>query len=258
MNRNTITSVYFSATNTTRRIMKQLTGELEGDLKTYNITRTMPEEDIVMSRSDLLVVGMPVYAGRIPPIALPALHRFKGDKTPAVITVVYGNRDYDDALLELKDLVEANGFRVVAAAAFVAQHSIFPEVGAGRPDARDLEQVTAFARKSRERIDSIIDIDQLQELIVKGNRPYKVPGNIPLHPHASRKCTACGACVKQCPTQAISADSPHKTNKESCISCGRCIVICPEGARHFGGLLYKVARKKFVKAYSGYKEPEII
>lgn len=37
--------------------------------------------------------------------------------TPAIAVCVYGNRDYDDALIELKDAIEANGFKTVAAAA---------------------------------------------------------------------------------------------------------------------------------------------
>lgn len=124
-----INSVYFTATNTTRRVVRHIAEQLQGNKKEYNITQSAPEENITMKSSDLLVVGMPVYSGRIPAIALPALDRFKGNGTPAIIVCVYGNRDYDDALLELKDVVESNGFKVISAGAFIAQHSIFPKVG---------------------------------------------------------------------------------------------------------------------------------
>lgn len=247
--------VYFSATNTTKKIMKHIADQLEGNKQEYNITQTIPETEELES-TDLLVVGMPVYAGRIPAITLPALNRFKGKGTPAIIVCVYGNRDYDDALLELKDVVEMNGFKVVSAGAFIAQHSIFPEVGAARPDDKDMEAITAFAQKSKQIIDSATDLNALPEITPKGNRPYKVPGKLPLQPSGNRKCTECGTCVKLCPVQAIPADNPRKTDKEKCIACACCITVCPADARHFGGLLYKAAGMKFVKAHAARKEPE--
>lgn len=63
--------------------------------------------------------------------------------------VVYGNRDYEDALLELHDILSENGFVVVAAGAFVARHSIFPDVAAGRPDRDDLDRMAEFAERVR-------------------------------------------------------------------------------------------------------------
>lgn len=251
-----INLVYFSATNTTQHIVRQIASHMEGGKKEYNITLSIPETEVMISNSDLLVVGMPVYSGRIPAIALPALNKFKGNGTPAIIVCIYGNRDYDDALLELKDAVESNGFKVVSAGAFIAQHSIFPQVGKNRPDKKDLESIAEFAQKSKQIIDSIADINSLPEIMPKGGRPYKVPGKLPLQPTGNRKCTSCGVCAKQCPTQAIAAETPRKTDKKQCIACGRCIAVCPADARNFGGLLYKITGKKFVKVYSARKEPE--
>ncbi|MDL2210964.1 EFR1 family ferrodoxin [Bacteroides sp. OttesenSCG-928-M17] len=253
-----INSVYFTATNTTRRVVRHIAEQLQGNKKEYNITQSAPEENITMKSSDLLVVGMPVYSGRIPAIALPALDRFKGNGTPAIIVCVYGNRDYDDALLELKDVVESNGFKVISAGAFIAQHSIFPKVGHNRPDEKDMEQIKEFADKSAALIAATPDISSLPEITPEGNRPYKVPGNLPLQPKGNKQCTECGACVKQCPAQAIAADTPRKTDKNKCISCARCIMICPENARHFGGLMYKTAGVMFVRSFSERKEPTVL
>lgn len=252
-----INLVYFSATYTTRKVVRVIAGVMNSEVAEYDITQKTPDSEIVSGDEDLLIVGMPVYAGRIPAQAASALKKFKGNKTPALIVCVYGNRDYDDALLELKDIVTENGFKVVAAGAFIAQHSIFPLVGAKRPDDQDIAFIKTFADKCKERLDSITDTDSLPDIQVKGNKPYKVPGNIPLKPKGNRKCDACGTCVKLCPTQAISADSPRKTDKGACISCGRCIVVCPQKARHFGGILYKIASRKFVKAHVARKEGDI-
>ena len=144
-----------------------------------------------------------------------------------------------------------------AAAAFVAQHSIFPQVGTNRPDEEDIRRIAAFVRQFRRKIDSAADSASLQEVVPPGGRPYKTPGKVPLRPTGGRKCTGCGVCVERCPVQAIPAGRPRQTDPQKCIACGRCIVVCPARARRFGGLLYKIVRRKFVKAYSVRKEPDI-
>ena len=251
-----INLVYFSATYTTRKVARLIAGLLDGKVSEHDITQAVPETDIALGKADLLVVGMPVYAGRIPAVALEALGKFKGDNTLAILVGVYGNRDYDDALLEMKDLVEGNGFKVVGAGAFIAQHSIFPAVGAMRPDEEDILKIKAFANQCKERLGSTTDVYSLPEVVVKGKKPYKVPGKIPLKPKGNRKCDKCGTCVRLCPVQAIPEASPRKTDKSLCISCGRCIVVCPQKARHFGGILYKLVGSRFAKTNSARKEAE--
>ena len=72
-------------------------------------------------------------------------------------------------------------------------------------------------------------------------------------------CIACGKCVESCKFGAIHLNEHGvaEVDEEKCIACGRCIVVCPARARRFGGLLYKIVRRKFVKAYSVRKEPDI-
>ncbi len=252
-----INLIYFSATYTTRKIVRTIAKQIGEGITEYDITQSGPDTDKIFDNESLLIVGMPVYAGRIPAKAAEALKRFKGNGTPAIIVCVYGNRDYDDALLELKDIAELNGFKVISAGAFIAQHSIFPKVGAERPDEEDMDIIENFADKSAEICRSVADPDSLQEVNVEGNRPYKIPGNVPLKPRGNRYCNECGTCVKLCPVQAIDENTPRRTDKVKCISCGRCIVVCPQKARSFRGLLYKIAGSKFTKANSERKEPEM-
>lgn len=227
-----------------------------GEPQRHNITSPNSTEEVIPA-GDVAVFGVPVYSGRVPEVAARSLRLFKGDGTPAVCVVVYGNREYDDALLELKEIVEAGGFRIVAAGAFVAQHSIFPAVAEGRPDEKDLDLAENFGRAVGEMLEGWEGASPLPEVGVKGNFPYRAVGKIPLRPRGDRRCTRCGTCVKACPARAIPEDHPRKTDKKLCIACGRCIAVCPEQARHYGGLLYQIAGKKFVKAYGGVrKEPE--
>ena len=251
-----ISLVYFSATYTTKKVMQTIVKPFVGNVIEYDITQDAFKNEIILGDDNLLVVGAPVYVGRIPEVALKSFEKIKGKNTPAVIVCVYGNRDYDDALLELKDTIESNGFKVISAAAFIAQHSIFPKVGQHRPDEKDIVEIEKFGNNSATLLESIKDISALQEVIVEGNRPYKIPGKNPLRPKGDKKCNECGTCVMLCPAQAIHADKPRKTNT-ICIACGRCIVVCPQKARNFGGLLYKLVGGKFTKANSERKEPLI-
>lgn len=252
----TINLVYFSATYTTRKVIRSLVEQTDKHITEYDITQTAPETDIMFESKDLLIAGTPVYAGRIPAVSVNAFNKFKGNNTPAIIACVYGNRDYDDAVLEMKDILENNGFKIISAGVFIAQHSIFPAVGQGRPDKTDMEILRSFGTKSFDIIKRTDNLLSLSSINVKGNTPYKIPGSIPLKPKGNKNCNECGTCVKLCPVKAIHKSSPRKTLKDICISCGRCIVTCPQKARNFSGLLYNLAGKKFVKANSLRKEPE--
>ena len=247
-----VTTLYFSATYTTKRVVEAVAAGLSDEVTAYDITNEAPTDEVAIPADELLVIGVPVYAGRVPVMAVERLRRFKGDNTPAVVVAVYGNRHYDDAVLELHDIMTEQGFRTVAAGAFVARHSIFPKVGKGRPDAEDLSEIKRFAEKSAELVAT-----GFGEIALPGNRPYKVPGGIPIWPTASKKCTACGACARLCPTGAIDPASSKGVDKTKCIKCGRCIVVCPTKARRFYGLKYSLAAARFNSAFAARRANEV-
>lgn len=94
---------------------------------------------------DLCLISMPSFGGRVPAVALERLGRMKGNGARAVLVAVYGNRDYDDTLLELREAAGGSGFEAVAAVAAVAEHSIARCYGAGRPDGADRKELGEFA-----------------------------------------------------------------------------------------------------------------
>lgn len=247
--------VYFSATGTTAKIVSAIeSGMCSKHTYTYQLLSSI-QETIIISNNELVVFGIPVFSGRVPDIVRKALEQVKGNNTPAILACVYGNRDFEDALLELKTIVENNGFYVLSAGAFIGQHSIFPQVGQGRPDASDLAKAKEFGTTSIQGVDVSAE---KKPLPVKGNYPYRTIKPIPLKPRTNKQCNACGLCSKKCPTEAIDFQNPQKTDKNKCISCAHCIAVCPKQAKSFGGLLYWLVSKKFTKDNSERKEPYLV
>lgn len=247
-----VTALYFSATYTTKKVVETVANGLSSEVIVYDITNDISTDVVSIPADELLVVGVPVYAGRVPAMAVERLRRFRGEQTPVVVVTVYGNRHYDDAVLELHDIMTECGFRTVSAGAFIAQHSIFPKVGKSRPDTDDVASIKAFVEKCVELIAT-----GFGEIELPGNRPYKVPGAIPIWPTASKKCNACGACATLCPTEAIAHNSLRGVDKEKCIKCGRCIVVCPQKARRFYGIKYSLAAARFNSAFAARRENEV-
>ena len=167
--------------------------------------------------------------------------------------VSYGNRDYDDALIELYDVVTSQGFACIGGVAAIAEHSIMHQFASGRPDTDDMHQLKRFAKEIKEKIDASI----LTEVQVKGNRPYKELKEVPFHPTASNLCTMCGLCAKLCPVHAIPFDTPNQTKVEQCISCMRCIQVCPSKARHLDEQMLSAVSEKMKPLFAKRKENEL-
>ena len=168
----------------------------------------------------------------------------------AVAVVVYGNRAYEDTLVELEDTLKESGFQVIGGAAVVAEHSIFREFAKGRPDTDDEVQLKAWSEqlKAKAEVGGTVSFF--------GNRPYKPYGAIPMKPKA-QTCQNCGKCVAVCPVGAIPQDDPKETDAEKCISCMACVSVCPIGAREVAPAILEGAKKRLQSALEGRKENEI-
>ena len=46
----------------------------------------------------------------------------------------------------------------------------------------------------------------------------------------SSDCIACGACIGECPVEAISEGDIYLINADTCTDCGACAGVCPSGA----------------------------
>lgn len=243
---------YFSPAHSTRTIVRAVANGVSENCMQHDLTRGM-NDPIELSENDTVVIGVPSYSGRVPELAVQSIAKITAHGTPAILVCVYGNREYDDTLLELSDLCRERGFKVISASAFIARHSIFPNIAENRPNSDDLVAAHDFGVKSL----SFIPQKEAINLTVKGNKPYRKVKSIPLKPKGSSKCNNCGTCVALCPVGAISEQNPRKTENEKCISCAGCIEVCPQKARKFSGLLYTLVKRQFTKKFGARKEIEL-
>ena len=164
-----VTSVYFSPTGTTKRNVESISNSLDSKAHNIDISNfNSVKEDISLKDQDIVVFGIPVYGGRIWEGAVKRIKHFKGESSPCVLVATYGNRDFDDALIELSDTVKENGFTPITAAAVVGEHT-YGTIQVGRPDEKDLMEDSDFAKKILKNFNSGIS----SEIEVPVNRPYK-------------------------------------------------------------------------------------
>lgn len=241
---------FFSPSNTTKKYAVAMSESFGGVFQLIDLTHGPCTVDYDLIAGDTALLLAPVYAGRIPEMAAELFRQIDGHGMKAIVVAVYGNRDYDDALLELADIATEDGFEIVAAGAFIAQHCIFPKVANGRPDKDDLAIAADFIKRAS--VSDKIDLSK-----IKGNRPYKNPGSVPLKPQTEKEdCLLCGICAKECPVGAINTET-LMTDNDKCISCCRCIAVCANKARKFKGIMYSAAEKIFCAKNSKRREPEL-
>lgn len=46
----------------------------------------------------------------------------------------------------------------------------------------------------------------------------------------SDDCIACGTCIDECPSGAISEGAKYSIDPDACVDCGTCADVCPTGA----------------------------
>lgn len=192
---------------------------------------------------ELVVFAAPVYGGRLPAASVERFRQFAGQDSLAVVLTSYGNRAYEDALLELADTISERGFKTIAGAACIAEHTIIPSCAAGRPDSMDLASIKDFAHSLAALIKTRKELAAPE---IPGNRPYREFKPSPLPQTVDDNCTHCGLCARECPGNAIDSDDQSIVDKGRCFCCMRCINICPVHARHPAPSFIKAVSEKLV------------
>lgn len=246
-------AMYWSATGTTEKVAletaRTLAEALGLPLETCDFTLPAARQGQPdFKDTDVVVFGTPTYAGRVPNVLLKYLDTLEGHNAAAVPVVTYGNRNFDDSLIELRDILADHGFRPFAAGAFVGEHSFSTTLGAGRPDDDDLALARELGKAAAEKLAGedlpLVAVDGTTD---KAGRTYYQPRDrkgtpvniLKVKPLTSDACDRCGLCVKVCPMGSI--DPADVTNYVGiCIKCGACVKKCPQGAKYYddGGYLY--------------------
>ncbi len=248
-----VIQIVFSPTGGTQKVADLIAGEWKTPIKKIDLSDPSVNFNAVkLEQDDLVLVAVPSFGGRVPAVAIERLEKIQGNQSRCVAVCVYGNRAYEDTLLELSDAAEKSDFRVVAGIAAVAEHSIMHEYATGRPDRQDQEELRGFAQKILEKVES----GSVEKPHIPGNRPYKKAGG-GLVPKADHRCNGCKLCAEKCPVQAIPLDAPKETDSKKCISCMRCVSICPQKARKVNGAMMAVAALAIKKACEERKNCEL-
>ncbi|SHI93115.1 4Fe-4S dicluster domain-containing protein [Dethiosulfatibacter aminovorans DSM 17477] len=266
-----INAVWFSPTGTTQVVAEVLAQSICRNLGSDAVFKsrsfTLPgerEKPLEFGKDDIVVLGVPVYAGRVPNILLKYLDTMNGGGALGVPVVLYGNRDYDDALIELKDIMEGKNFNVIGAGAFIGEHSFSRILAEGRPDGKDIESVEGFGAKISEKL-KVGNINGAVE--VKGNKPYRpyyrprdIEGNFydfrKIKPKTNDNCTDCKICVDVCPMGSIDSDDVSKFTG-ICIKCGACVKKCPVEAKYYDDVNYLKHQHELEDENKDRKEPEL-
>ena len=259
-------AVYFSGTGATRRTVERIAGDIAARLglpvQSVDFSRpALRQETLRFSDTDLVVFGTPVYAGRVPNVLLPFLQeKVVGGGALTVPVVLFGNRNYDDALMELRNILIADGLHPIAAGAFVGEHSFSRVLGQGRPNAEDTAQMDRFAARTAE---------LAAKLEVAPQNPVAVGGQEPIHPYYTprdragnpinilkvkpktdlSRCGGCGLCAELCPMGSIDPADVSQV-KGICIKCCACVKGCPTGAKFFDDAGYLYHRHELEAEYA--------
>ncbi|MDO5708110.1 MAG: EFR1 family ferrodoxin [Andreesenia angusta] len=253
-----LSTMFFSPTRTTKKVVKAIAKGTGLKPKVYDLTQEV-DRDIrkkFFDKDELLIVGVPVYAGRVPEILLEGFKKLKSDGAYFLPIVVYGNRAFEDALIELVDIFEENNFIKVGYGVFIGEHSYSKEIATKRPDKADLEIAEKFGKEIIERIEKSDKREELFTEEIPGNRPYRerIKRDEVWGPVASDKCTFCGTCIRNCPVDAIQHLNPKKTDYDKCIHCSACIKFCPENAKKNEGQFFEMIRDRLLRDHRERKE----
>ncbi|MGQ1788415.1 EFR1 family ferrodoxin [Saccharicrinis sp. GN24d3] len=230
-----VIAVYFSPTHTGQKVVNAIASGFETET-IVEIDLTKDTEEFHAKDGDLLIIGAPAHGGRIPTVAMERIKGIKGSGQPAVCVSMYGNRAFGNALMELNNIIETNGFVIIGATSFIGEHSFANKkrkIAEGRPNQEDLQTAKFFGAQIKEKL-SGAGINDIRKLSIQSHIPGKLPtkpaGSMPkMVSKPTEDCVDCKVCIGVCPVGAITDDL--SCDAERCMTCFACVKSCPHEAR---------------------------
>ena len=242
-------TIYFSATGTSKKIALALSQSIATEFVVEDIT-FQSLQNTSYATDDLLCIAVPVYGGGVAPIALKRLDAIRGNNTPAVVVVVYGNRNFERAAVQMSDFLAERGFVTIAVAAFVGEHSYSTEqspIAVGRPMVEDINDANRFGELVKQKLTKGLESADVSTLqcpdsgeenvkafveFVKGYQAEQAKNPVKLLPITDEnRCVMCGVCVDVCPMEAIDREDVSVVDPTLCIKCCACVKECPKEAK---------------------------
>ena len=256
-------TIYFSATCTSKKIALAISQSIATEFVVEDIT-FQSLQNTSYATDDLLCIAVPVYGGGVAPVALKRLDAIRGNNTPAVVVVVYGNRNFERAAVQMSDFLAERGFITIAAAAFVGEHSYSTEqspIAVGRPMVEDINDANRFGELVKQKLTKgleSVDVSTLQcpasgeenvkafVEFVKGYQAEQAKNPVKLLPITDEnRCVMCGVCVDVCPMEAIDREDVSMVDPTLCIKCCACVKECPKEAKSLNSPFAPMLSKYF-------------
>ena len=171
---------------------------------------------------------------------LKSLHKLYNK--PVGLFVTFGGVTVGSNLTGMSRIIRKKGGRIAGALQLEAEHAMMFKGGnplaKGKPDTNDISSIKTFIDRCGERASS------------GTNALHNIPGimkyfSFLAYPPAAKyflprlklnmdKCTACGKCAKNCPTNNISITDKAAFHGDNCLLCYNCVRVCNTGATDAG------------------------
>lgn len=253
--------IYFSPTKNTKKAIETICSTFHVETEYIDLTnQSIRKQAHIFTKEDLVVVGVPTYAGRIPNKIVEDLKQnLMGNQTSLIGLVTYGNRNYDSSLAELISILENQNFYTVAACTIVSEHAFTNCLAKNRPNEEDIHEIISFARTVQSKMDTYTFHEEKTKIEI---RPYYVPlrwDGSPAHFLKAKPktdlsvCTNCKKCAQVCPMQSIEWKDVSLISG-ICIKCQACIQVCDVHAKYFDDEDFLSHVKMLEENYSMHKE----
>lgn len=247
-------AIFISPTGNTKKVVRAIAKGVaskvsEGDFFSIDLTpRELRKGVLEFGPGDIVVLGVPTYAGRVPNKLLSYLtEAIYGDGAFAIPVVTYGNRSFDDSLKELATIMYDNGMDIIGGCAAVGEHAFTSKLGTNRPNEEDLSALEEYGiklgnglKKARNENDIRLinpdtlpghDSDSFEYYVPKKEDGESASFLKAMPVTDTSKCTGCGECRAICPMGCYRDSLTEAAG--TCIKCHGCVKICPVGAKSF-------------------------